>query len=436
MWFYRSAVLVTSLVLMTPVVSMAQTAEDAFPPDYLPEDFLLPFIEQNQKALAEEENQPTQPAPTMQRNKPVSFNVQQLPRTPSNTVTQPVIQQAKPNVTASTFTLPSAPVEDKPLSATLWQGAGVEHTQKVLEQVVAQGIKNQTPRKLLHRILLSDAAVPTGTSDVAWLAVRAKLLLDMHLAEDAYRLLHEIQPAELAQNQTLAEVWTLTTLLSGKHQRACGFVKQQVLNADVPFWRQALLVCQAVQGEVKALELTLNLLDGSIRQADPSLITMLEAILSGNEFSNSQNKISHLQAVLYASFTDLIEASILPQLPDMMLRRVLTTEQLDKNLRLQAGELLVNQHRKAQDVLLLTKLYDSFQFDVEVVKNPVQSAQQEPNGAVARALLWQAASLGQLTSARAQALQALWERAEADGLADLSGVLLPRSRNIQPQPNL
>jgi hypothetical protein len=378
-------------------------------PNYLPEDFVLPLAE------------PSAGVPA----KMTTINVNNLPRT----------SDAPEQFSVSGAFAAAAP---QALPADLWRRVNADYATEMLQRFARQGLNSLAAQQLLRRLMIVDVPPPQGLSENVWLARRAEVLLSLNLAEDAYNLLQDIQAADLAEDAGLARTWTVTTLLAGETDRACGFVRQQVLNSKTLFWRQSLMVCQSVQGEAASLRLSLSLLGEEEKTQDAGLMALLQAVLEDGAPPpvTAESLVTPLQAVLYASYPGLIEAGVLPKVPDMMLRRVMATKQLPLPLRIEAGERLVNRLGRAQDTLLLAQLYDTTEFDLMTVKDPLRSAREEASGPQARALLWQAAALGNLISTRAQALQALWVRAQADGLNQLPAALMPSLRKIQAHPNL
>jgi hypothetical protein len=414
MTFVRILVALLALIL---VATIAFGQEGQLPgqqpdfPNYLPEDFVLPLTE------------PSATAPA----KMTTINVENLPRTSD----APNAQQALAGASVGAASFQALPVD-------LWRRVSAEHVTKMLQRFVDKGLYSLAARDLLRRLMVVDVPPPQGISANIWLARRAEVLLSLNLAEDAYNLLQGIQPADLAEDGGLAQTWAVVTLLAGEADRACGFIRQQVLNNKTLFWRQSLMVCQSMQGEAASLRLSLNLLGEEERAQDAHLVALLQAVLEDEALApvTAETVVTPLQAVLYASYPGLMTSGVLPKVPDMMLRRVMATKQLPLPLRIEAGEHLVNRLGRAQDTMLLAQLYDTMEFDLMTVKDPLRSARQETSGPRARALLWQAAALGNLISTRAQALQALWQRARADGLARLPAALMPSLRNIQAHPNL
>ena len=437
-WLYVWTLILSSFGVLA-YAQEDQLGQDGFPQNYLPEDFLIPLMQSQDLPVS-------QPASSNSPSgkQPVTINVQSLPRVPSATALTggaSTLQQDRfVPLGAQTLAIPRVTGLEKiavqPIENDVWAQSHIRHIQPLLVGLSQNTMQSITANKLLRRLLVTDTMPPKGSNSLSWKALRAQALLNMNMAEDAHAILQGVDVEALAADSELAKVWVLTMLMAGPVERACGFVKQQVLNADEPFWRQSLMVCQAVQGKGPALKLSLSLLDASVKGQDPGLFELLEAVAEDKEAFKSTFDITKLQTVVYATNPRLITGEVLPQLPDMMLRRIVDTEPLDYMLRLQAGELLVNRFGRTTDVLALGNLYDRLEFDVPTVHNPIQSALKEENGSRARALLWQASVLGNVASTRAQAFQAMWQRAQQDGLYNLNSALLPRQRNIQPHTHL
>lgn len=463
-----------------PTLERATETTDDFPPDYDFSEFkfelpkLPPRLQAAQPVSRTTTNIPIPARPAAPSNVPSArsqtFNIGDLPRTASNTlvpnggavdfrnqlvndVLENLNQNRAPN--AQSFlrqnTLALLPTEEKTLPLeNVWASTPYPYANSVLSTLVENlNARDADTKRWVQSLLipaLSDetAGLPTGTTDDAWRATRARLLLELGQARAAYKVLQQVDTSALGRNPQLAQVWVQTSLMAGETARGCGFVRQQVLNSNTGFWPRALMVCQALQGEAPALELSLKALKDDIRAQDTALFTLLEGTISGADIVERTGNVTPLQAVLYAAYPDLLALDIIPQLPDMMAQRVRDTKGLPQNQRILAAEQVVN---LAPDIATngtnligaLTQLYDQLEFDVPTVTTPLEAAKrmvEDDNAPMARGLLWQAAAYGQLASARAQALQALWQAAEEDGLTALPLVLLPRQRSLRPEPAL
>lgn len=322
-------------------------------------------------------------------------------------------------------------------SADLWAGLDRTQADRRLTRLKSDTLRSGTARRLLQRALLTAATPPEGAAKDSWLAVRVDALHAMGVADAAAALVAPYKEAELAA-LGLERPWVESKLLGGEVGPACGFVKTFILNSDAPFWRQALLVCHALAKDTDALRVSLDVATESDRRLDPLLFGLLDAGQEGGPSPRLKpdTVLTPLQAALYAAYPALVAPDVITRLPDRVLRGLVGRAALPLSLRLQAAEKLVNDFGTAPDVDTLVKLYESARFTDETLAAPLKYVQNEADGSLARALLWQASGVANLPSGKALVLKVLWERAEADGLIDLPASLTPDRRGLVPEVNL
>ncbi|MFZ2619967.1 MAG: hypothetical protein WAX89_03750 [Alphaproteobacteria bacterium] len=438
-----SAVIGAALAAGQVVAQVSETVADAqaFPADYTAEDFLIPTgpavgasftVPQTSASVVLEPITPTAVMPSLTPVRGQPQPVSALPRVASTTLAAQLPPRALPNP-ASVFT-------DSLLNEDVWQGLDAAIATASLQRLASQPIPSPTVRRLLRKVLLTPALPPEGLDEAAWQASRANVFLGLGLVEDALAVLRDTQPSSLSVNPALAKAWTEATLLAGDATRGCAFVRGQVTNATVAegdtFWRQALMVCQAVQGEAVALQLSLSLQIEADKQADPQLSALLNAIVDQNKTLPLTAPLQPLHMVLLASYPAYLKPAMLAQLPDVLLKRVLETTQLPIETRVLAGEHVVNKTAKPSDALALGTLYNSYTFDVASVTDPIGTARtllvSATTHVAARALLWQTANLAELPAMRATALSVLWQELGTQGLPHIPQALLPQGQQLVP----
>ncbi len=322
-------------------------------------------------------------------------------------------------------------------SSDLWQGVSRERAEVLLSRVRQQGLKSNSSLRLLQRVLLTEATPPEGEFSTNWLATRVRTLQATGAADAAHELLVGVTEPDLQVND-LAQAWVNDQLLTGGTERACQFVKSHIMNTDASYWRQAILVCQALSGDSDRLQLSMKLVTSAEKAADPLLYNLLEAALNKRPSPrlSPTDVFNPLHVSIYQGYPMLINPEVMVRLPDVSLRRITLTNSLNISIRLQAAEKLVNDFGDRADVDILTKMYDEIEFSSEVLESPLKFVQQEQDGSKARALLWQAAGAAKLPSGKALVLKVLWQKAEKDLLSDLPGSLAPSLRGVQPEGNL
>lgn len=319
----------------------------------------------------------------------------------------------------------------------VWRGVSRARAEKLLSRVRQERLKSHAGMLLLQRLLLTEAEAPEGGAAANWLAVRAQTLQSVGAADAAHSLLKSLDEGELS-TPDLAQVWVNGRLLIGEVDRACTYVQEYILNTDASYWREALNVCQLLQGNVEGLKLSIKLATFAERASDPLLYNLLEAAASGGQSPrlSPNDALSALHVAVYQGFPNLINPAVIVRLPDVSLRRIMATDDLNISLRLQAAEKLVNDFFDPADAAALIALYEGVDFSDEVLASPLKYVKQEADGSKARALLWQAAGAAKLSSGKALVMKVLWESAEKDMLADLPGSLTPPMRGIEPEANL
>lgn len=467
-WF----VLLIVLIFFVTYVFGEELGEDGFPLDYLPEDLVAPLLEQEQQRLdqlAEEAgvNNPKQEvariageteglAPAQESSivmPPVTIPVSALsssttymleeaatvaPFIPEDAIVGEVIKDISEKSPLELENRGFLNVSNGGFAQNVWQGVTRERAEIMLQRLQETPVRSAVISALLFNLLSTEAVPPAGEGTRNWLAARADTLIALGAAEPAYKLLKGVAGDQIAVDQFLARSWTEAQLLAGQHAETCTFVKENILNYNDSFWKQALMVCQLMENQAQQLELSVSVVSDEVRRADPILVKLFEAIVTNApapEFA-AVDTLTPLQSAVFAAYPALITDDVMPLLPDMVWRRLVQSEMLPRDLRTKAAEYLVNFHQKPDDIQVLAGLYDSFVFDVLTVKDPVGSAKEIANGPEARALLWQAASMGSLESVRALSLQTLWGRAASDGLPQLALALSPDLRNINPKSSL
>ncbi len=391
--------------------------------NYLPEAFLVPEPKENS----------------------ITFEVDQLSRTDVDEATRLATEFAQQARTTGDNNPLPAPAAGPALPESLWDNVSGNFVLPTMDRLVkaTESEENLQENLVIRPVLLSllrhDVSVPNGLTELQWQARRAAWLLELGHAMDAYAILQALPLDTLTQDAVLARTWTTSMLLAGETSRACGFVRQQIMNTRTNFWRQALMTCQLLQQQTDALELSLRLLSPSEKAAHDSFITLLQAALEDVPPAMPALKtrmLSPLAATIYGKYPGFLRYEMLPALPDVILQRIQTTQALPLPLRTHAVEILAARYNYAPAVEALPQLYNTFSFDVLTAKDPIGAARAMANGTRARALLWQAAGMADLASLRATSLEALWQRANADKLTGLVHFLQPQLRSIRPQAAL
>lgn len=326
--------------------------------------------------------------------------------------------------------------------STVWQGINRKQADKFFADIQKSKLESFTVKNELIKLLLTKAPEPKGESDTNWLAARTSVLHGLGEVSRAGLLISSagVNIKNVNSYKNIAQTWVENGLMHGNDRALCPFVRQNILNTDNPFWRKALLVCQLLSRDLKGLELSTNMLTEEIRRTDPLLFSLFDTIqgLADAPMLSPIQKLNPLHSVIYAESPLLLTPNVIPLLPDAILRRVAKNVALPLTVRLQAAEILVNNFSEMNDIALLGLLYEKAEFDEEIIASPGvdRYADEEVDGSLARALLWQGSKTSGLPSTRALTLKALWERADRDNLFRLAARLTPNLRQISADSNL
>jgi len=329
-------------------------------------------------------------------------------------------------------------------NANLWQGLTAKRAEELITPLLTPQTHNMWAQNTLQRLLLTRATAPmNNTSSTSWLSARAHKLIQLGQSEDAYNLIRQVPKTELNTNANLAETWVSTQLLAGKTTNACPIVKNQVKNNDAEFWQNHLILCQLLQNETQKLNLSLAALSAENLPHNTSLFTLINAtqdpsptsVLSKN--NTQPNYFNTPEATILASYPSFYtQVSAATPIQNLALARIIKSNKLPLELRLQAAENLANKTNNRQHTEQLKNLYKTAQFTPQQVTDPLGSAQTQTSPSMARALLFQASQLAPQTSLRASSQDALYTSLTADNLHHLNPHFTATINTLAPTPEL
>lgn len=314
-----------------------------------------------------------------------------------------------------------------------------------LDSIQNSNIQSRVLRDLVVKLLTTQTQPPKYEDEQirqSWLATRINVLQTFGEYRKSNLLLSKAGIGENNVNQYngLAQFWVQSELLEGNHGKVCPFVRNNILNSGDIFWRQALNVCQLLSGDEKGLKLSLSMVTEQSRRADPLLYQLFDAVQGEAEspLLRPNEKLNPLHASIYVFAPDMLTPQVIQFLPDTSLRKIAKNVALTDSLRIQAAESLVERFDFVDDIALLALLYDKVEFEKQVVSSAGVSkfAEEELDGSIARALLWQASKVSGLASTRALTLKDYWKRAYKDNLYILAARIKPEIRHIQANSNL
>lgn len=159
---------------------------------------------------------------------------------------------------------------------TAWRGA-----RRIEVATLLEGLPVSAPSPVMsdlsRRLLLTIARPPVGEPlDPSLAALRARRLLDLGRADDLVDLFGA-GPA-LRQDEPAARALVESLLLAGRNAEACAELATLLPAHQGDFWQQALVFCQAMDGNTPAAQLGLGLLrEGGAN--DPVFVALAEAVI-------------------------------------------------------------------------------------------------------------------------------------------------------------
>ncbi|MFO1075299.1 MAG: hypothetical protein U1E17_21915 [Geminicoccaceae bacterium] len=166
------------------------------------------------------------------------------------------------------------------LRGPLWSAGAPPDLAALLARLPGE-ITEPSLRQLQLALLLAPG--PSGPDEAALLAVRLDRLLAMAAPEAALDLLAALPPERLTPELRARQV--LAGLAADRSQAACATAAAEPATAAP--WPQARLVCAALAGDPRGVELGLDLLTARGQVPAPALAELAEAVAGGRRLALS-----------------------------------------------------------------------------------------------------------------------------------------------------
>ena len=318
------------------------------------------------------------------------------------------------------------------LGIDMWRGTDRVRVERLLP--LLKPTSSPILAELTRRLVLSNAASPAGKgSGASLLPVRARLLADMGLVDDAVAML-KLLPAD-QRDATSARLLVELSWRAGNLDGACAAVQESVPRVPVDnFWQEATIFCQLHAGQSSEATLGLDLLREQ-GEGDEAFFALADA-LDGNR----EAKVPPLPvvtplylAMAHAAGVPLPAVGIREPSP-LMLALVAESPDAPVEQRLTAAETAA-----AAGVLTPSHLIAAYTAEPEE-PGTLDTALDLPSigtTPATRATLYQAAVHAGLPQQRAQFIQKALETDTLDGnyWARLQ-IYLPLLADIAPAPEL
>lgn len=330
------------------------------------------------------------------------------------------------------------------LGPDLWEGTDRRVVEALLPRLPVNAA-SPTLFDLARRLLLTDAALPASLvanqgqamAPLDLLQVRLERLAALGEVEGLNRLLDRLPPdSEPVLRQRLAME---NLLAEGDEDAACDEARAtDPSGGRDSFWAKALLFCQIRAGQRPEAELSLAILRDSATPADRLFVRLAEAALGIAPLTPAEVAAIDARRIRPLEFA-LIANMGLP-LPPSLVREG------EPHTRLQLvhddSALLVDRTAAAEwavasrrlDPATLSALYSDFRFTPEQVDDALAAGFSLP-GVEARALYFQAITVGGLPEIETQVAELAMDRAQADGVYEAAArLMLPRLKASPDNP--
>jgi len=297
------------------------------------------------------------------------------------------------------------------LGTEMWRGSDRSRIELLLPRL-PMGTLSATMQGLSRRLLLSAANVPDGKPVApSFVGLRVERLAAGGQTASVNQLLRLV-PARLA-DPAFARAEMDGLLLGGDRAKFCTQVDGLVGEDPDSYWLKGLAFCKALEGEIEAVELAVELLRDSGETSDEAFFTLADA-LTGQPDVTLASLIdpTPLQLAMLRAAKLPLPADAVPGARPGILGAEATWANADIAVRLEAAE-----KAEAAGVInarALAQIYAGIEFSDEELTDWANFADLK-EGPRAHALLYQAATIESDPQKRAKALVMAWRRTARDG---------------------
>ena len=315
----------------------------------------------------------------------------------------------------------------------MWEGTPRSLVEQLLPSLPVT-TQSRAMRDLMRRLLMSVATAPAGpAAEPSLIAIRVERLAAMGEIGAVLELLN-VAPTQLA-DETLWRVRVDSLFLTNDHTGACAQVRNLIRQYQGTYWQKAFIFCQALSGENEKAQLGTALLREQTSNRDAAFFTLVSALTGegGTEVKSLIDPTPLHIAMMRTAKRRIPEDSAAAAQP-VILRAIAVSPNAALDTRLEAAE-----RAEAAGVLsaeALSQIYASVPFTPEELSNALTIAEDD-GGPRGRAILYQAARMQTVPTAKAEALQTAWRLArKSGGYATAVRVNMPLLLEIEPTTEL
>jgi len=301
-------------------------------------------------------------------------------------------------------------------SAGMWAGTP-RATIRRLIGAIPDSIHSPVMRSLADRLLLTAAALPPpdGAAETpaegTVLALRAGRLQAMGLVDRSRALIvaSPLRSSDPALIRLLVENMLLANDLGG----ACDEVRRQGGGLTSTFWQRVTVFCQILAGENEAAQLGANVLAETPGFDDKVFLSLVDALTQNARVQiDSLPTPDGLHLAMLRSAKLPVPADAVENAAPDVLRAIGVSPNTDLDLRLRAAERAAL--AGAIGISRLAQIYMSIEFSEAEINTALSTAENNwtPRG---RALLFRAARMQTVPTAKAAVIQKAFELGRRDG---------------------
>lgn len=186
----------------------------------------------------------------------------------------------------------------------LWRKSDGRFVDNLLK-TMPSSVKSSAIKNLLKRALISVSSAPSyNNKKIPIVITKFKLLAKMGESESLGKMLGSIP--ENIIDEELYKIYFAGLFLNEDYDKACSHVESMVAKHNNSFWRENLIICQAVQGFIAAVDFNLSLLQEDDIKPSKSLQSFLA------EFKKDKNKAKAIWAGILKEEVLYFENAIAP----------------------------------------------------------------------------------------------------------------------------
>lgn len=314
------------------------------------------------------------------------------------------------------------------LGDDLWAGSDRARVAALIEQLPVAP-RSPFQRHLTRRLLLNGGQIAGSGEPGIVLHARLTTLLS-HGDYEGFDALYSLIPMSAMTDQ-LRMVQTDSRLLRSDLTGACDQARDQLRLSDLAYWQAVFLFCQIQAGETAAAQLSRTLLMERAEAIDPGYFDILSVLMDESDNLPEAFAPSALNMVAYLSSGEPLPVSAMEEASPGVLVALLGRSGTEPETRLMIAEQIA---AVAGDAL--GDAYAAVEFADEDMATAIETAQQM-DGALGRALLYQAFQRPQTGYERAVALDAFWKSAVGGpGLSNVAGLTRDAALSLPSTPSL